>query len=64
MNLYFGRHVAEDTLNDIIFMCDIGSYRLLSNFHRPGNNIKDIEHPSIDRNLNLRKTELYQLPGF
>ena len=30
----------------------------------PGSNFKDIETPSIDRNLNLRAAELSQLPGF
>ena len=32
--------------------------------HGPGNNFKDIGTLSIDRNLNVRKAELFQLPGF
>ena len=33
-------------------------------YQGPGTNFKDMETPSIDRNLNLQKAELSQLPGF
>ena len=39
-------------------------HEILQRIHQePGNNLKPIETPSIDRNLNLQKAKLSKLPG-